>query len=127
NAASSTRRVWSKHEGVVRKLVGDLSGAWKVLRQDATDLAHAILGARDEHAVAKRGFHRAAHRLPRRLTDLTVNAVVGYDLHATIGEEHVHEHAAVVLGVPGARQREHFEGAFVWRQTLHHPTQRQRC
>src|SRR6267378_5512405 len=59
-------------------------------------------------------FHRAADLVPLR-PGPCVDAAVGDDLHVAVREQKIDQDAVVVLGVPDAKLREHFDGAFARR------------
>src|SRR4029078_446985 len=63
--------------------------------------------------------------LPRRLRVRRGVAAIGDDLDIAVGEQHVHEHAVVALGVPYPQQTEHFERTFARRRPLPHARKRQ--
>ena len=98
----------------------------KMLRKQRADPRDSLFGPLRKMAVAKRRFHRPAHRFPFRRSDLAVDAAVGDDFYIAVGEQQVDEHAGVVLGVPDPHQAEDFERAFARRQRLEHASKRQR-
>ncbi|AJZ56694.1 hypothetical protein OI25_7534 [Paraburkholderia fungorum] len=62
-------------------------------------------------ALPKSLFHRVANRLPLLRTDLRVYAAIRHDLDVAICKQYVNQHAVVVLGIPYAQLREHFDSA----------------
>ena len=59
--------------------------------------------------------HGIADRPPVRLRDPVAKAAVGHDLDVAIGEQYIHQHAIVRLGIPDAQHREHLERALARR------------
>jgi hypothetical protein len=73
-----------------------------VQRRQVADRLDAGDDARLEPPGRELAVHRPADRLPRRLADPGMNAAVGDDLDALVGEQQVNEHAGVLFGVPDA-------------------------
>src|SRR6202522_3210942 len=65
--------------------------------------------ARFESARAEVLFHETAHGRPFGGADTAVQTPVRDDFDVPIRHLNVYEHAIVVLGVPDAKMREHFE------------------
>src|SRR5512139_1774025 len=89
-----------------------MPGRREMRRQQRTDLPDAFQRAALELALPESGFHRPRHRLPGGGVDPLGDAAVGDDLDVVVGEQQIHQHAAVVFGVPHAQVGEHLDRAF---------------
>src|SRR5512139_4140043 len=89
-----------------------MPGRREMRRQQRTDLPDAFQRAALELALPESGFHRPRHRLPGGGIDPLGDAAVGDDLDVVVGEQQIHQHAAVVFGVPHAQVGEHLDRAF---------------
>ena len=58
--------------------------------------------------------------------DARMNAAIGDDFNVAIGQQHVHEHAVVALGIPYPQQTEHLERPFARCRALPDAGERQR-
>ncbi len=123
----SGRRPGSEHDRLVGQLVRGRGRARKMPRKQRGNFADALRGAVGITRFAERRFHSRADRLPFARVDETVDAAIGDDLDVAIGEQHVDQHAGVLLGIPHAQQAEHFERALARRELAQHAQRRQRA
>ncbi len=95
---------------------GLASGAAReVLREQVADCGQARQHPRFVASGRELPLHRAADRFPRGIADARLDAAVGDDLHAPVGEQNVNQYPRVVLGVPDAQAREVLQRALVRR------------
>src|SRR5690348_1279683 len=93
-------------------------------REYGADGVHAFDGAAFVIAAGKTVAHAIAQGLPFALRNARSDAAIGDDLDGTPGEQHIDQHAAVVLGVPHAQMREHLLRALARRARKIAPRQR---
>src|SRR5512134_142994 len=113
-------------ERAVGELVRVLVARREVGGQEVADRLNAGDDARFEPARGELALHRAADRLPRRRPDPAVDAPVGDDLDAPVGEQQVDEHAGVLLGIPDAQPAEELDRAVARRDAADEIGERQR-
>src|SRR5438094_10369762 len=98
-----------QHDRLVRQFVRPRGAAGEMLREELADRRDSVDRAVLESPFAEGRLHRPANGLPRILRDFAVDAAVGNDLYVLIGEQHVDQHTAVVLGIPDAEPSEQLE------------------
>src|SRR3972149_561112 len=107
----------SDHHRPVSKLVR-IDTAWRKVRcQQVADCAYPCDCALLEAALGELALHRPANRLPRGRSDAGVDAAVGDDLDAPVGEEQGDQDAGVLLGIPHAQPAEELDRGLLWRGT----------
>jgi hypothetical protein len=80
-----------------------------VARQKRTDRFDSGDGALVESPLAESRLHGATDIPPRRLAYLAVDPAVGDDFDVLVGQQHIDQNAAVVLGVPDPEAAEYLE------------------
>src|SRR5437764_15498163 len=97
-----------------------------MLRQELPDCTHAFDRSIFETAFSERALHHSADRVPGILGYAPVDSSIGDDFDVAVGEQHVDQHAVVVLGIPDAELTEELEGSRTRLEAPKHLCERKR-